>query len=252
MRKRVLTSDSPSTLERQWGKAELVLGSMGMVVGGFALRVGVYHEIVIVSLIFTLLGAVHLWRSRPRNPDLPFSAQRLYHRLNSSIPAEYTYYPSLIETNEPDGMLARDWLVGPWGVGVLARFGFRGTLDRTGEETWSFHPEGDQKAYSIENPLQKNQEYIHKLKALFVDHNLDPSSIPCHSFLVLMKNDVEGTALEQESVVFMHELPHQIQSRELEHVGEDRLMELEETVKSLIETQETSRSANVTNHESGV
>ena len=234
MRKRVISSGPRSSLERQWGQAELVLACMGMVVGGFALRVGKYHEIVIVSLIFALLGGIHLWRSRPRDPDLPFSAQRLYHRLHSSIPNEYTYYPSLREPTQPTDPLARDLLVGPWGIGVLARFDFRGTLDDAGEETWTFRTVEEEDNDSIDNPLRTNREFIHVLREGFDDYGFDPSTIPFQSYLVLMKNNIEGTALKHESVVFMHELPEAIQSQDLAHPDEDRRRQWENTVKTLI------------------
>lgn len=210
------------------GRAEIILASALLILGGFVLRAGGGYDFIVIGGVLLALGGVHLYQlSRAKDDSTTGAAtplERMVVKLRSKLTPNYTLavrYP----ISTPDDEQARlDLLVlGPGGVFAVKLLPLRGVLEgRAGDSTWTHRPPEDSGAESrtVSNPLPELERNLRQLR-----NRLAPFTDRCEpeGWVVLTYHQVEGSALFCDRVCRFGELPDKIRRWE----GTDRALSLE-------------------------
>lgn len=207
------------------GRAEIILASALLILGGFVLRAGGGYDFIVIGGVLLLLGGVHLYQLSRAHDDSTSGdtspIERMVVKLRSKLTPNYTLalrYP----ISSPDEEEKRlDLLVlGPGGVFAVKLFPPRGVLEgRADDSSWTHRPRVDSDAGSrtVPNPLPELERNLGRLR-----ERLAPFTDGCEpeGWVVLTSHQVEGSALSCDRVCRFGELPDRIRRRE----GTDRAL----------------------------
>lgn len=182
-----------------------------MGIGGFVLRFTGSYSFIVLGFILLAAGLYRLNRAGLKDSDeekTAYPEDRLLFRLKAELAPDQFI---AVDYPLPSGEKI-DLLVGTaTGLFGIKKLNLAGTLNGRAEATqWDHIPRGEKTAGKIANPLVNNRQRLNELKQLLKSRDFAIEKIDVSNCLVLMKHNVQGTALELKNLFRLGEIAQDI------------------------------------------